>query len=141
MPLSKSIKEKSNVIWIFYFMFVAVAMATHDGEPIFSTAGPYGWGKMITWGLLIVFLLYSLRCSQKENFFRTMGKIWPYLWFRQVSLDLYIGVFIALVLIYLNEGSLLVTALWFIPMLVMANLATLLYIALNYQSLVANFIT
>ncbi len=131
---------KNNALWVFYFLFAIIAIGTHEGEPVFSIAGPYGWGKAVAWALLAVFLLYSLYCSRKENFFKTMRTLLPYYWFRQVSYDLYIGVFMTLCLIYFNEGSLLIVALWFMPILVMANLATLLYVALNYQSLVAHFV-
>lgn len=140
MSVTRKLMKNSNIIWVFYSVFVLIALLTHKGEPMFSIAGPYGWGKAIVWCLLIAFLLYSLHCSRKENFFKTMHTIRPYYWFRQVSYDLYIGVFVILCLIYFNEGSLLVAALWFLPCLIMANLATLLYIALNYQSLVAHFV-
>lgn len=131
---------KNNALWIFYFTFVVIAIFSHDSEPLFSIAGPYGIGKAITWAILIGFLAYSLYCNSRENFFKTMKTITPYLWFRQVSLDLYLGLLVPLTLIYLNEGSVLVVALWFLPILLMANLATLLYLALNYQSLVAHFV-
>lgn len=131
---------KNNALWVFYSMFVVIAMVTHKGEPIFSIAGPYGFGKAVVWLLLLAFLLYSLYCNWNENFFKTMHKITPYLWFRQVSLDLYIGLLIPLFLIYLHTGSWLVVALWFVPILLMANLASLLYLALNYQSLVGYFV-
>ena len=130
---------KNNALWIFYFAFAAFAIWSHEGEPLFSTAGPYGIGKAIAWLVLLAFLAYSLYCNSRENFFKTMHKISPYLWFRQVSLDLYLGLLVPLTLIYLNEGSLLVVAMWFLPILLMANLATLLYLAMNYQSLVAHF--
>ena len=140
MNIIRAIKNPGNALWVFYFVFVAIAVATHDSEPVFSVAGPYGWGKAIVWCILAAFLIYSLHCSRNENFFKTMGKILPYYWFRQISYDLYIGIFLTLCLIYFNEGSLLVVALWFLPILLMANLATLVYIALNYQSLIAHFV-
>ena len=130
---------KNNALWIFYFSFAALALLTHQGEPLFSVAGPYGIGKAITWLVLFSFLVYSIYCHSKENFFKTMKIITPYHWFRQVSLDLYLGLLIPLTLIYLNEGSLVVVAIWFVPIFFMANLATLLYLAMNYQSLVAHF--
>lgn len=131
---------KNNALWLIYFSFAAYALLSHTGEPIFSSAGQYGFGKTLTWLVLAVFLVYSLYCNSQENFFKTMRTITPYLWFRQVSIDLYIGLLVPLTLIYLNEGSLLVVAIWFIPILLMANLATLLYLALNYQSLVNHFV-
>ena len=130
---------KMNMLWIFYFGFAAYAMLTHTGEPLFSLAGPYGWGKAVTWVTLFVFLIFSLYCTVRENFFKSIYKVNGYLWGRQVGIDLYIGLLVPLMLIYLNEGSLLVVAIWFVPILLLANLATLLYLAMNYQSLVAHF--
>ena len=132
---------KKNFLWVIYFVFVAVAIGTHQGEPLISTAGPYGEGKIIAWLMLLAFLAYSIYCSAKENFFRSVSEMWSsYLWHRQIGIDLYIGVSLSLMMIYLNEGSLLILALWFLPMLIFANLATLLYVALNYQSLIAHFV-
>ena len=65
----------------------------------------------------------------------------PILWCRQVGIDLYLGVAFFGFLMYLNEGSLVVLLLWAVPMLIFANLATLLYLALNYQSIVAHFVS
>lgn len=131
---------KNNAIWILYFGFAAFAMLTHSSEPLFSTVGPYGVGKAVTWLLLAGFLAFSIYCTTKENFFKSILKINSFLWGRQVGIDLYIGLLVPLLLIYLNEGSLLVVAIWFVPILIMANLATLLYLAMNYQSLVAHFV-
>jgi len=87
------------------------------------------------------FFLYSVYCSYKENFFRTLKTLWPYYWHRQIGVDLYIGLMTPLMIIYLHEGSLLIAALWFAPIFVFANLAVLLYLALNYQSLINLFVT
>lgn len=131
---------KNYALWIFYFAFAAYAILTHNNEPVFSTAGPYGFGKAIVWLILAGFLAYTIYCYQQENFFKSVSKINSFLWGRQIGIDLYLGLLIPLTLIFLNEGSLLAVAIWFLPILVMANLATLLYIALNYQSLVAHFV-
>jgi hypothetical protein len=42
-------------------------------------------------------------------------------------------------MIYLIKGSLLVVALWFIPIFIFANFATFLYLALNYLTTVGYF--
>jgi len=130
---------KMHGLWVFYFAFAAWAIATHDSEPVFSIAGPLGYGKALVWCILFGFLAFSLYCHIRENFFRSMRTLNPYLWFRQITLDLYLGLLVPLTLIYLNDG-LLTAAIWFLPILVMANLATLLYLALNYQSLVGHFL-
>lgn len=131
---------KRNWLWILYTVFVVIAINTHEGEPLFSSDGPYAAGKTIAWLVLLLFLAYSLKISLKENFFKSLGKMNQILWSRQVGLDLYIGLLVPLFIIYLHEGSPLVLALWILPVLIFANLATFLYLALNYQSLVNQFV-
>jgi len=123
-------------MWLFYFAFVVLAFCNHSGEPLFVSDGPYAYGKPFTWLVLICFLLYSLRISLRENFFKSLQRMSPILWSRQIGLDLYIGLMLPLFIIYLNEGSLLIMLIWFVPIFVFANLATLLYVALNYDSII-----
>ncbi|GJL94809.1 MAG: hypothetical protein DHS20C05_12140 [Hyphococcus sp.] len=130
---------KRNFLWIFYFSFVGLAIIFHKGEPLFFTDGPYAIGKPIVWLIFLGFLAYSIYCSSKDSFIKALPRINKEIWVRQIGLDLYIGVAMAAFLIYLNEGSLLFVALWFLPILVFANLAVLLYVALNYGSIVAHF--
>ncbi|MFT4629331.1 MAG: hypothetical protein ACI8PV_000441 [Dinoroseobacter sp.] len=80
----------------------------HRGEAMFVSAGPYSLGKPIVWLILIAILIYTLRISSKENFFKSLNKLHPILWHRQIGLDLYIGLLIPLFIIYLNQGSVLV---------------------------------
>lgn len=128
---------KRNWMWLFYFIFVALAFLNHGREPVFISDGAYALGKPFTWLVLICFLLYSLRISLQENFFKSLSRLRPILWSRQIGLDLYIGLMLPLFIIYLNEGSLAIMFIWLLPVLVFANLATLLYVALNYDSIVA----
>ncbi|NNC99292.1 MAG: hypothetical protein HKN85_03840 [Gammaproteobacteria bacterium] len=132
---------KRNWLWCLYLLFVTTALATHSGEAVFTSSGPYAAGKIFCWLLLAGFLVYSLQISHKENFFHSLRRMNPILWSRQIGLDLYIGLMLPLFLIFLNEGSVVVMLIWFLPIFVFANLATLLYFALNYDSIVAHFIT
>ena len=127
-------------LWVIYFAFAAWAISSHTGEARFLSDGPYAAGKLITWIIFLLFLAYSLYVSAKENFFKSLGKMNSILWSRQVGFDLYIGLLIPMFIIYLHEGSLLVLAIWLLPILMFANLATLIYIALNYDGLIAHFI-
>ena len=131
---------KRNGLWIVYAVFVVVAIYFHDGESLFTSQGAFPAGKIIAWLMWMGFLIYSIYISTKENFFRTVKAILPLHWARQISIDLYIGIAFAMFIIYLNEGSLLVLMLWLLPLLIFANLATLLYIAMNYDSIVAHFL-
>lgn len=131
---------RNNILWLIYFSFSTVIIAIHSREAVFVASGPYAAGKTITWLILIAFLAYSLYCNKKEHFFKTMSKLTPYLWFRQISLDLYLGLLIPLTIIFLDQG-IVIMLIWLVPIILMANLAVLLYIALNYQTLVSYFIT
>jgi hypothetical protein len=131
---------KGNGLWVIFFIFIITAIYCHEGEPIFLSNGAYPWGKVVTWIMFISFLTYSIYCSKKENIFKTVKTIFPLHWARQIGIDLYIGIFITTFIIYLNEGSLLILAFWFVPIILFANLATLLYIAMNFDSIVSRFV-
>ncbi len=137
--MGKTIKRWQ--LWIFYAAFAAIAVSQAGNEPLFSSSGPYAAGKYIAWAIYFGFLGFSLYCTSQENFFKTLGKMTQMHWGRQVGIDLYIGLLVPLFLIYLVEGSLLTVALWFIPIFIFANLATFLYLALNFVTIVAHFTT
>ncbi|NND81433.1 MAG: hypothetical protein HKN50_03285 [Gammaproteobacteria bacterium] len=127
-------------LWGLYVVFVVLAIGLHEGEPRFLSDGAYPWGKPIVWMIWLLFLIYSLRINAQENFFTSLKRMYPILWSRQIGLDLYIGLLVPLFLIFLHEGSLLMVLLWLLPVFVFANLATLIYLALNYDGLVAYFV-
>lgn len=130
---------KRNILWLLFGVFLAIAAGTHSGEPVFISNGANTFGKLTVWFIWLGFLAYSLNVSRQENFFKSLKRMSPILWSRQIGLDLYVGLLIPLSLIYLHEGSLLVTALWLLPILIFANLATMVYIALNFESLIGYF--
>ncbi|MFT6990713.1 MAG: hypothetical protein ACJASL_002695 [Paraglaciecola sp.] len=131
---------KKHFLWMLYGIFVIIAMSTHTSEPLFVSQGDYPYGKPILWLVLLGFLAYSLYCHVKENFFKTMSITSRYYWTKQIGIDLYLGVAVSGAIIYLNEGSMLILCLWLLPLILFANLATLLYFAMNYDSLVAHFL-
>ncbi len=130
---------KRHFLWIFYAVFVAAALYAHKSEPVFYSEGPYAFGKYIAWLMFFAFLAYSLYATTQASFIKSLPKINQYIWGRQIGIDLYISVFMSLFLIYLNEGSLWIMLLWFVPVVIYANLAILLYIALNYGSIISHF--
>ena len=138
--LKKSLSVKKSLSWIIFGVFVAIAMFSHNGEPLFISESPYAAGKIITWIVFFGFVAYSYYCSMRENIFRTIKTIWPLHWARQIGFDLYLGLLISMSIIYLNEGSFLVLALWFVPIILFANLATLLYFAMNFETIVSHFL-
>jgi hypothetical protein len=131
---------KNHILWVIYSVFVIVAIGSHHSEPLFISQGPAPYGKPMLWLVLLGFLVYSLHCHFKENFFKTMSITSKYYWTKQIGIDLYLGVAVIASVIYLNEGSVWVLALWLVPLILFANLATLLYLAMNYDSLIARFI-
>ena len=128
-------KLKRNALWVLFAVFVVLAIAFNE-EPIFLSSGPYAAGKIVAWVAFLAFLLYSLDVGNKESFFKALKRMYPILWSRQIGIDLYIGVSMFLTLMYINESSIIVFCLWLIPTIIYANLATLLYLALHYDSIV-----
>lgn len=127
-------------LWVVFAIFFVTALSLHKGEPLFASSGPYAAGKHISWIAFLLFLGYSVYCTSRENIFSTIGRIYPYHWARQIGMDLYLGVAMFSFLVYLNEGSVLMLAFWLAPLLLFANLAALLYVALNYGSIISHFI-
>lgn len=131
---------KKYFLGIFYAIFVLTMIATHSSEHAFMSNGPYAAGKYIIWLIFIALVAYSVYCNSVENFFRSVKKINQYHREREIRLDLYISMFLNLFLIYFNEVSIMVVLIWSIPVLIFANMAMLLYIALNYDSLISHFV-
>ena len=131
---------KRNWLWSLYLVFLVVALSTHDGQITLLGESAYPYGKTILWLIWLAFLAYSLSISWRENFFKSLARMHPILWSRQIGLDLYVGLLLPLFLIFLHEGSLLVTLIWLLPLFIFVNLATLIYLALNYDSLIAYFV-
>ena len=130
---------KRNLLWFFYAIFVVAAFRYSGGAEALYT-GPYELGQYLVWLVYFCFLAYSVECSRKESFFKSVKIVNSLYWGRQIGIDLYISVILSLALIYLNEGSVLVMLIWFVPVVIFANLAILLYVALNYGSLIAHFV-
>ena len=129
---------KRNFLWVLFFILIVAAITTREDDYIFISQSQFGMGKYVLWILFIGFLGYSLHVSSKENFFKSVKSINQFLWGRQIGIDLYIGLLLPLLIISLHGGT-IVFFLWLIPVLIYANLATLLYFALNYDSLVSYF--
>ena len=127
------------VLWGLYGAFVLFALSTNVDETTFDFSGSLGGIKAVVWLALIIFLGYSLYCSFREDFFRSLRSIAALYWGRQIGTDLYLGLFVGLLIIFLNEG-LAVALLWLVPTLIYANLVILLYIAINFDSIVTKLV-
>lgn len=130
----------ANVLsWVAYFAFAACVLVVDGHERLFAFDGRLGAAKLLVWLVLAGFLAYSIHCSRRENLFRTVGRIAEFHWGRQIGIDLYLGLMLALLIIYLHQGT-LVAALWALPTLAFANLAILLYFAVHFDAIVGRFL-
>ena len=127
-------------MWCIYAIFAACAVYLNWHENLFDFQGRLGAIKPFVWAALVGFLVYSIYCSSREDLFRSIGSILSLNWGRQILTDLYLGLSLGLLIIYLNEGGLAVL-LWLIPIVAFANLAVLLYFAIHFDSLVLRFLT
>ncbi len=133
------IGKSGFVLWGLYFAFAMYALIANTQETTFEFSGPLGGVKAIVWLALIAFLAYSIYCTFQENFFRSVRSIATLKWGWQICADLYLGLFIALIIIFLNDGA-LVALIWLVPILIYANLVVLLYLALNFDTIASRFL-
>ncbi|MEM1175742.1 MAG: hypothetical protein AAGA33_07490 [Pseudomonadota bacterium] len=127
------------LLWGLYGAFAVYAVAIGVQAKTFVFSGPLGGIKAMVWLALFVFLAYSVYCSVTENFFRSVRSIASLQWGRQIGADLYLGLCLSLLIIYLNDGF-WVAVVWLLPILIYANLAVLLYVALHFDSIAARFL-
>ena len=127
------------LLWVSFAIFVVVAFWAGTGEKTFSLDVPLAGAKVAVWVVLLGFLAYTIYCSSREDLFGTLRRILQYHWGRQVTLDLYIGISLFLFIVYLNDGP-ITMLLWLLPAIAFVNLASLVYLAIHFDSLVARFL-
>ena len=128
-----------NVLWAAFVVFVASALYLNWHTSIMAFDGRLAWIKLLVWVSFAAFLAYSVYCSSRENLFRSLARIAELHWGRQIGTDLYLGLLLALFIIYLNEGA-LAALLWTLPVLAFANLSILLYFAIHFDEIVSKFL-
>ena len=133
-------RSSRNLLWLAFVVFVACALYADWHENLFALRGPLAPVKALVWLTLAGFLGFTIFASARENLFRSIDEIGELYWGRQIGIDLYIGLLIFLFFVYLNEGSLLVTLCWLIPAIAFVNLATLVYLAIHFEEIVAKFL-
>ena len=129
-----------NLLWGGYAVFALAALYWDGTAKALSLATPYGAAKPVIWLMLIAFLAYSAYSTFRESLPRTIGVLLRLYWGRQIGADLYIGLLLFAGLIFLVHGSALGAILWLAAILVFGNLATLLYLALHFDAVVAKLI-
>ena len=133
------IGKSGLVLWAVYGAFVTFALLTNTKPTTFQFGGSLGAVKATVWLALFAFLVYSVYCSYQENFFRSVKSIAALHWGRQIGSDLYLGLFVSLLIIFLNEGA-LVVLIWLLPVLIYANLTVMLYVAINFDDIVTKML-
>jgi hypothetical protein len=93
--------------------------------------------KLLIWIIFVGFSAYTLHCVRRENFFASVRKVWALYWGRQVTMDLYVGLFLSLLVLFAHEQSTVAAVTWALFILVFGNPVTLLYVGLNFDGLVA----
>lgn len=128
------------LLWALYAAYLAAVVGFGWTERTLALDGALGRGKLVVWIVLLAFLAYSYHCSLRESLFRSVREILKLRWGRQIGLDLYIGFVLMWCLVYLHEGDAAVAALYLLPVLAFGNLATLPYLAIHYDAIVARFV-
>ena len=128
------ISRISVLLWGAYAVFVGLAFYLNWHERMFQFSGSLAMLKLSVWAVFLCFLAYSVYCSTREDLFRTIGQMSKLYWGRQIGADLYLGLFLGLIIVYLH-GGIVAVLLWIIPTLAFANLAILLYFAIHFDAI------
>jgi hypothetical protein len=129
--------DLAQLLWLVFAMFAAGAVWDDSTETMFDLDTPYGWGKPVIWFVFIGFLAYSAEASRHDSLPDMLKAMLRRPWGRQIGLDLYIGLFLFGGLIWLVSGDWLALAVWLVALCVYGNLASLLWLVINYDLLVA----
>lgn len=132
--------RKNALLWLAYGVFATIALVLRWHDGMFSPAGPLGAGKVVVWLALVGFIAWTWRISVRADLLQGVRQLARLPWGRQVGADLYVGLLLSMSLIALHEGSALLALLWLAPTLAFGNLATLLYVAIHYDALIARFL-
>ena len=124
------------LFWWLYALFTACAVGQGWHADLLAFPGALGTAKALLLVAYVAFLAYSVYCTTQENLFRSVAVIGRLHWGRQIGADLYLGLALALSLIYLQQGA-WVALLWLLPVLLFANLAVLVYVLVNFEAIVA----
>lgn len=62
---------------IVYGAFLIGVLATNWHSNLWSTHQPMAAGKIAIWLILVVFSIYTIHCSVREGFFKSLRKLHP----------------------------------------------------------------
>ncbi len=130
----------TTTIILYGILAAIIGAAFYFAPPVSALAGGIVYVKYALLLTLILFVCYTIYCSYKENFFKSVKKVWGLHWGRQVTIDLYIGLLIQFFLVYLTEKSLILALMWLVPTLVYGNIIPLTYFVTHFEMIVAPFL-
>lgn len=122
------------------FAGFAVAAAAVSWHPSIFSFETNAAGKAAAYLGFMLFLGFTIYCSARENFFAAVRRVSRIQWGRQISVDLYIGLFMHIAFIAATGESGWKLLFWIIPFLCFGNLATLLYLAFHFDAIAARLI-
>lgn len=129
--------DTGQMLWLVFAIFAAGAVWEESTETMFDLGTPYGWGKPVIWIAFVGFLAYSAEATRRDNLFGMIRVMMARPWGRQIGIDLYLGLFMFAGMIWLVTGSLAALAIWLAALCVFGNMASLLWLIINYDLIVA----
>lgn len=124
---------QSKLIYLLLCFFLIYAFGFQE----IPNAKPIGLelllSKYILVGILVSFIGYTVYCSLKENFVKSLKKTILMLWGRQFVFDLYIGIFLFSFFVYMIEKSLFVLFVWLLPSILFGNIIPLVYLITHFE--------
>lgn len=130
---------QSKILYLFLFAFFVYAFGIETIPKAKSLEGSYLFAKYFWLALLSFFVGFTYYCSTKENFMKSMKKIFKLYWGKQVGIDLYLGLSIFSFYIFLIEKSVVKTLIWMIPSLVFGNIIPLAYLVTHFELILSLF--
>lgn len=93
--------------------------------------------KWIALAILVLLFTYTVFCLFKESFFKSSAAVFKFHWGRQFVADLYVGLILFHIFVYIIEGSFVKTLLWLVASFMTGNIACLIYLILNFDKILA----
>lgn len=127
------------VFWGGFAIFVCATTYIYWKPELLDFGGVTGTVRAGLLGLWLAFTGYSIYCIPRESLWQSAQKIWELFWGWQVTVDLYISVFLSIGVVWLVTGSLIETLIWAIAIIPFANLAILLFLIFHIDEILAAF--
>lgn len=90
--------------------------------------------QALVWSVWAAFLAYTLWCLRQESFWGSVRQIVAFRWGKQICLDLYLGLGLFVLWVFVGEGHWAAKLAWAVAALLLGNLVTLPYLALHLDA-------